>query len=489
MSIGVLEDLSSSQQCVVDDPRLQLLELESEIARVEALLAKLVQKRVPLKRKINRRFASMLSLPVELCSEIFSTCFPPTWETEGASSPLLLGQVCTAWRNLAWSMPWLWNTVFLSSTRPTSAHAQLLEEWIARSANLPLSIHLKLKIDNAAVSMRNVTHIMDTVARCSKRWRTINFDVPFFFPADPYVSNLIPTKFPMLMSATIRVNHISSPVNVFLAAPQLQDVQLLGFPRNSFDLLWDHITRLRLNPTTVQQCLELLGAAQNLTHCIFEDITRSDVVNPTPIHAPNLQSLEIISFTQTPISELLDALRIPNVLDLSFHVTGNTFPHWSFISLVVRSSCILKRLSLNAVRITEWQLWECLQAVPYLLSLRLINLERISNDTIRALNPQNHTMLGLQQYLLPMLRELIYVGKLEVDFLAMANTLYSRWMCVGSDGMGSADKVMQLQSFKFTTSAPAAPFGGDDMLQLAHMQQLVKEGMNISLTTCEGTWI
>ncbi|KAF5375912.1 hypothetical protein D9615_008199 [Tricholomella constricta] len=489
MLIGASEDYSAAQQCSIDDPRQQLLELECEISRVEALLAKLVQRRVPLKRKINRRFAPMLSLPVELCSEIFTTCFPPTWDTEGTCSPLILGQVCTAWRNLAWSMPWLWNNVFLSSTRPTPAHVELLEEWIARSANLPLSIHLRLKIENADVDMRDVTHLMDAVARCSKRWRTINFEVPFFFPADPYVSNLIPTKFPILTSAAIQVEHVRTPLNLFIDAPQLQDVQLIGFPRNSFDLPWDHITRLRLNPTTVQQCLELLGTAPNLIHCIFENITRSDVVNPTPILAPSLQSLEVISFTHTPISELLDTLRIPNVLDLSFHVTGNTFPHWSFISLMVRSSCVLQRLSLNAVRISEWQLWECLEAVPSLLSLRLINIDRLSNDTIRVLNPQNHTMLGSQKYLLPMLQELVYTGALEINFLAMANTLYSRWMGVGASvSTPSADNVAQLQSFKFTTSAPAV-FGTDEKVQLGHMQQLVKEGMDISLVTREGAWV
>ncbi|KAF8063429.1 hypothetical protein FPV67DRAFT_243486 [Lyophyllum atratum] len=488
MSICCAQVHSVSEPCI-DDPRQQLVELESEILRVEALLTKLVQRRVPLKRRINRRFSPMLSLPIELCSEIFTTCFPPTWETEGTESPLLLGQVCTAWRNLAWTMPWLWNNIYLNVTRPTSNHVDLLEEWIARSSNLPLSIHLKLRPEGANINMHDVTHIMDAVARCSKRWRTVKFDVPFFFPADPYFSNLIPKKFPLLTSAAIQVEDVATPMDMFLLAPHLRDVQLLGFPHNSFDLRWDHITRLRLNPTTVQQCLELLRTAPNLTHCIFENITRSDVVNPTPILAPSLQSLEVISFTNTPISELLDTIRIPNALDLSFHVTGNTFPHWSFISLMVRSSCVLERLSLNAVRISEWQLWECLQAIPSLLSLHLTDLERITNDTIRVINPQNIALLRSQRYILPALREFAYSGAAEVNVLATANMLYARWMGVGAEGtVGSLDRVAQLQSFKFKTIAQAV-FEAGDQDQLDHMKQLVKEGMIIELETREGRWI
>ncbi|GLB42872.1 hypothetical protein LshimejAT787_1203210 [Lyophyllum shimeji] len=483
-----MEAFSVPPPCL-DDPRMQLVELESEILRVEALLVKLVQRRIPLKRKINRRYSPMLSLPVELCSEIFTTCFPPNAAMEGTESPLLLGWVCTAWRNLAWSLPWLWNNVYLSTARPTSVHVELLEEWIARSADLPLSIHLKIKPASADVNMRDVTHLMDVVARCSKRWRSINFDVPFFFPADPCLSNLIPSHFPLLTSATIQVERVSSLLIMFRAAPQLQEVQLLGFPRNSFDLPWNHITRLRLNPTTVQQCLEVLATALNLTHCTFENITRSDVVNPVSILAPSLKRLEIINFTRTPISELLDTLRVPEAVDLSLHVTGNTFPHWSFISLMRRSGCALQRVSLNAVRISEWQLWECLQAVPSLLSLHLINIDRVSNDTIRALNPQNHFMLGSQRYILPRLQEFVYTGALEVNFLAMANMLYSRWMGVGRDGkIGGVDRVAQLLSFRFTTSAAAA-FGAEEKVQLGHMQQLVKEGMKIELVSREGAWI
>ncbi|KAG6885806.1 hypothetical protein C0993_009566 [Termitomyces sp. T159_Od127] len=463
--------------CLLDDPRFQLVELEAEICRVEALLSKLAHRRVPLKRKINRRFSPMLSLPVELCSEIFTSFCAPA----GSDSPLLLGQVCSAWRNLAWSMPWLWTNIHLCSTCPRDVHVQLLEEWIARSAKLPLSIHLKVQLGSPDVNMRDVTHIMDAVARCSQRWRTVNFDVPFFYPADSYMSHLGPSNFPMLTSATIEVKHFYTPLDMFVGAPSLQNVHLVGFPRNSFELSWHNITSLRLNPTTIQQCIEVLNLAQNLTNCVFENITRSDVLDPTPVVAPNLQSLEIISFTHTPISELLDTLFLPSALDLSFHITGNAFPQWSFISLIVRSNCTLRRLTLNAVRISDWQLWDCLREVPSLLELHIIDLTRITKDTIRALNPLKQPMLGPQHTapLLPLLREFTYIGAIELDFYVIANTAHARWAGTG---------VMKMEKMRLETSAPAV-FGPEEMAHLARLRALAEQGMGIELITRDGAWI
>lgn len=465
-----------------EDPREQLQELESEILRVQALLAKLVQKRAPLKRNINRHYSPMLSLPVELCSEIFTTCFPPAREAWGSGTPLALGQVCTAWRNLAWSMPWLWNTVFLNSTAPSSTHVELLEQWVARAGHLPLSISFKLRAGDVD-GLQHLSDLMDVVARYSKRWRAIDFDVPIFYPqdADPSLAlcKVRPTSLPLLTSASVKVDYISSTLDMFLAAPQLSTVRLRDFPRNSVALPHHQITRLHLSPTTVQQCLETLGALPNLTHCTFEDITRSDVVNPSPVTAPRLETLHVISFTHTPLSELLDALLLPAARDLAFHVTGNTFPHWSFIACIARSACTLERLALTAVRISEWQLWDCLHAVPSLRALALRDLARVTFDTVRALNPAHHArLLGpAAAPLLPHLREFAYSGAAPLNVCGVANTLFAR----------CGEERTRMDVFEYATSAPAA-FGADTE-ELERIQRLVREGIRVSLVTVDGKWI
>ncbi|KAG6860337.1 hypothetical protein C0995_012483, partial [Termitomyces sp. Mi166 len=427
----------------IDDPRYQLTELEAEILRVEALLSKLFQRRVPLKRNINRRFSPMLSLPVELCSGIFTMCFSPA----RPDSPLLLGQVCSAWRNLAWSMPWLWTNIYLCSAHPTDVHVQLLEEWIARSTNLPLSVHLKIRLGSPDVNMRDIAHIMDAVARCSQRWRIVNFDVPFFYPADSSMSSLGPTNFPLLTSATIRVKHFYTTLDMFVGAPLLRDVHLVGFPRKSLELPWDNITSLRLNPTTIQQCLEVLSIAQNL----ITNIIRSDVLDPTLVIAPNLQHLEIISFTHTPISELLDTLLVPNVLNLSFHVTGNTFPHWSFISLTVRSNCTLRHLTLNAVR-----------------NIGMATLGLSPGGCVACGTPPHRHAVYHEGYYsraeptqpanawATAIRRPSYPSSESLHFCVVANTAHARW---------TGAVVTKMEKIRFETSAPAV-FGPEEKAQL-----------------------
>jgi threonine synthase len=67
--------LSTNSQ-VPDDPRRRLENenLETEIARVEAYLSRLVQKRTPLKQEIKDFVSPIIRLPHEIPSAIFLAC-------------------------------------------------------------------------------------------------------------------------------------------------------------------------------------------------------------------------------------------------------------------------------------------------------------------------------------------------------------------------------------------------------------------------------
>ncbi|KAF9466730.1 hypothetical protein BDZ94DRAFT_132786 [Collybia nuda] len=286
---------SDPAECV-DDPRKQLEELEAQILRTEKLLAQLVRKRVPLKRKINSRFAPVLQLPLEISSEIFSSCFPSnSWGLWHSKTPLALGEVCSAWRDLAWSMPWLWSTVSLDIRQCSAIHAVLLSEWLGRTAELPLSIHLRLVCDILTPpEVRSAAHLLDVLTLHSERWCHIDFDIPFFFPNG--IRSKGPVAFPLLRNMSLHVMGAGSQVEAFRLAPNLRTVCLKGFIPGSVALPLSQITHIRLGPTTADECLNILSGTPNLTHCIFEDILRSDVVNPSPILARRLESFKETRF-------------------------------------------------------------------------------------------------------------------------------------------------------------------------------------------------
>ena len=342
----------------------------------------------------------------------------------------------------------------------------MLDEWLSRSGQLPLSIHLKFGLDNktcsAGIYPLPILRVMDVVARSSTRLCNVDLCIPEFL-----------------------CDRLSS---TFRAAPLLHDVKLRGFYPKTVTLPVGQLTRVRLNPTTFEECLELLGASPRLTHCTFEEILSSDVRNPSPVAAYRLESLEIISTTHIALSELLDNLVIPAVRELSFHVTGNTFPYWSFTSLITRSSCTLHRLSLSGIRTSEHILWGCLEALPSLVHLNISNVECVTDNTIAVLDPTRNIRYRDCVPLLPNLESLEYAGNLsQLNLSGVADMLEARWrrgipttaaVTDGGDEEASFPKVARLLSVQFDTKI----FDGRDLDARRRLRELFEEGMKIMIT-------
>lgn len=469
-------------QCVpfappTNDPREQLDQLESEIARLEHMLASLVQRRPPLKCNVNRHYSPMLALPSEICCEIFSACFPPDLSTWGKTTPLLLGSVCTAWRNLAWSMPWLWNTIYLSKSHLSDIHPTLVEEWISRSAHRPLSITLRLSALKYTLSCPAcpLSQIMNVLFANSSRWYTIDIDVPSTCPISTH-SDQTPLEFPLLTSASMAVSFPHDhQLDLFLRAPLLHDVTLRNFQLEYVSLPFQQVTHLHLNPTTVRGCLSVLKSFPNLTHCTFESITYSDVVDPVITRSSSLVVLNIINSTSTPLSEILDSIVIPNAKELEFCVTGSPFSSWSFGSLITRSCCDLQRLSLRGLRISERQLWNCLQAIPSLLSLSVKDIPELGQNTIRILNPQHQVRSASPTcLLLPLLIELCITSLASINAEDIVSMLEARWM--------GENNVARLRKFRFVKSG--TPMEVDPKYS-SRVAQLAKEGLDLSFVDGE----
>lgn len=93
-------------------------------------------------------------LPLEIIVEIFKHCIFPIAikdkKTASTITPLFIGSICSSWRRIAWSTPSLWSTFslgFRSDDSLSNTKIELLEQWLSRTRNLPLSITLFLLRD------------------------------------------------------------------------------------------------------------------------------------------------------------------------------------------------------------------------------------------------------------------------------------------------------------------------------------------------------
>jgi F-box-like len=475
------------------DPRQQLADLDSEIARVTALLRQLRQKRTPLKREINAH-STVLRLPPEILSEIFVTYLATngvdfvhqSWmRLTITNSPLLFGRVCRAWREIAWSTPSLWCSMRLPNLQKKKLDFVLVDGWLKRSGSLPLSICAALPSDNSSPI---IVAIMDVIAKYSERWQNVHFELPLHCYD---VLKRVKSRLPILHYIGIEKEpwaEVALHLDMFSVAPLLRHLYMRGINLYDFDLPTDQVTKLTLECDFVNEFLYLLRYSPQVVHCLVVGISI-----PSPrdqLHhalASKLENLEI-SFDQDyngPISDILDALTLPAVRAFSCIAVEIDFPHLSFISLISRSSCSLQSLCLESCKTSDSEFVDCLRAIPSLQKLLLTEVT-LTHEILRLLTPCYISDANPSQDLLPNLTTFEFMGPVDtfkLDMNVLLNWLRSRRVN-GRSMLSNNERshLAQLQSVKFNAVDSEAP----DAYALAQLQHLVNDGMEIVLETSAG---
>lgn len=92
----------------------------------------------------------------------------------------MLCQICHHWRELALSLPFLWNSLAASGLGPFIPHPALIELRISRSRGHPLSLHFALSLSNTSRNNplqyhSHASKIFELFSEEMHRWRTISF--------------------------------------------------------------------------------------------------------------------------------------------------------------------------------------------------------------------------------------------------------------------------------------------------------------------------
>ncbi|KAJ7464150.1 hypothetical protein FB451DRAFT_1370494 [Mycena latifolia] len=398
-------ELSHFESVIASAPA-DLVRYDAAIERIQKLLDTVISDRETLQEYsdgCHSVLATVRRLPTEILGEIFARCAPEPmqlfafWEHDTIRDNIArvsqlhlrrLSQVCASWHTTIMGTPSLWATIDVDlSYIQASAMTQitdLLSLSLQRSANSPLTIHLRAESQTAGPAL-------ELVAQHSARWRAA--DIYIFPQVFTYIA-AAKGNLPLLELLEIGGSALDR-LDIFDAAPKLTEVKISCFGADNPQLPWPQLQRVTYEYTgptlhIVDGFGEGLQVMQQCSSaCKFSlfDLDFTDQDFPIP-HLTSVQSdiselhLSLSDdggpehFRQV-LGELLAPLTLPSLQGLLFQaaVTRNPlfWPRAQFGAFFVRSSLrdTLQHLSLHDMIVTEDDLVECLSEMRVLINLHI----------------------------------------------------------------------------------------------------------------------
>ncbi|KAJ7762599.1 hypothetical protein B0H16DRAFT_517751 [Mycena metata] len=229
--------------------RLHAASLDTKIAVLRAQVDELLKQRAAAQERLDAITYPVLTLPVEIISEIFChTLAPggPRSELTPHEKTLILGHICRLWRQIAFSMPELWNTIRL--TRQGILEPACIRAFLSRATSLPLSITVH-KVDEGDVE-RDVLHAaLNTIMPYSRNWAHLSICGTV---ETMHTFHVVRQQLPALHSLELLVYGRPAILDgtfgtMFQHTPLLRKVHLYGFGLQPSALPWSQLTSLHID--------------------------------------------------------------------------------------------------------------------------------------------------------------------------------------------------------------------------------------------------
>ncbi|KAF7315068.1 F-box domain-containing protein [Mycena indigotica] len=256
-------------------------------------------------------------IPVEVLEIIFVFTLPRSNPASPSKTeaPLLLGQICCAWRRVALTTPRLWSSLSLSLDRRPGEWRHLIETWLGRSGDCPLTMSF-IKGTNSAYYFNE--HVIRMLRPYAKRWRHLLLDLSAVTTV-----KLLSTTLPLL--ETIQVNTQGESAGLYLSTadvPRLKRVHFVGdrLHPKGIQLPYRQLTDLRVQsaPCSLDDVYRILTNCQNLVQCAVSISSTSTATQNSlqhrPVHLPHLRELTVKGSIATPaIASFFPELRTPKL--------------------------------------------------------------------------------------------------------------------------------------------------------------------------------
>ncbi|KAJ6544637.1 hypothetical protein DFH09DRAFT_990470 [Mycena vulgaris] len=402
-------------------------ELSLAIRRQKDILRDLEQTKSDVQSELNSIIDPMERLPLEVSSDIFMRCLPGLPIAHCViDAPLVFLNVCRSWNKIAISTPSLWATIRIEP--PCSdGFGEILELWISRARNRPLSIFLRGPLyPDVCRSVRRNAHQVQTLE--------------LYLPCGDDLEHLT-TPFPSLQTLVIGQ----------------------GYDQGESGTYSDD----------GRECIELLRGAPELVDCTFHGLFYHPphfiIDVSSELSHPTLKHLRLRNNTT-----ILLHLTLPGLESLS--ILALNISHDAFLAFLTRSSPPLKLLEMLIPWGDEWPgtaVEGLFRLLPGLTDLCL-TLSSFSPPFLEVL------AIGSPPQFLPNLRNLTINGlsRNHSQYEQLVNTLSTR----------RASRPSQMQTFRLLWPSPQAEYKPDDSIILL-LRQLVADGMEIHIGTEEENFI
>ncbi|KAJ6606299.1 hypothetical protein DFH09DRAFT_966484 [Mycena vulgaris] len=428
----------------------------------------------------------IFGLPFEIMSEVFFHCLPGTPISPNKShAPLLLGQICSGWRDIALKTPILWASLAIHRTS-TAGVSLLTDLWLSRARGYPLLIHVH---DHEGDEDTNRELFFETICRRSSQWQDVALSVPFNALSRLWLEGPLPMLERLAIGSHVSVQPIQ-PITGFSDAPLLREVHLAlddfgSVTPRAIVLPWVQLTRFTGDLLSIQECLYVLEKASSLVECNFYACIggQPSVTALQPL--PLITRLRLDGNQQRNLMDVLHYLTLPtleflelrNSPPLAEHPTNAEFALGVLRSFLSRSSCPLRELHLVTGNALNALLFHCFGLMPSLEILDIIYSNvAIGTATLKWL----HTSLNIFPRLKSLSMHYTVTESIPYDDAVIA-MLFSRSNTTNNRG------TAQLERFKLSWTGFHVPY--PDAQILDRFKVLVGRGMQVHLGPSDASWI
>ncbi|KAF8215214.1 hypothetical protein K438DRAFT_2008633 [Mycena galopus ATCC 62051] len=234
--------------------------------------------------------SSILSFPPEITAVIFRFCLPTPPSTPGnqwnprpspLEAPLLLAQICCQWRDICLGTPDLWTSVAFDK-----GYSQLLELWLSRAGNYPLTISLRTRIGDEA----RACLFLQAISRRSSQWQEVHLELPL-----PALQQLNALSFPRLERLALFTSQSTEDFPIIIRdTPLLRHASIRSF--HQINLPWEQLTTLHfLDCFDIAQTVAILRCCPNVQEIYFPKQGNGSFVL-SPVELRSLRSLRIVEW-------------------------------------------------------------------------------------------------------------------------------------------------------------------------------------------------
>ncbi|KAF7330807.1 hypothetical protein MVEN_02419900 [Mycena venus] len=401
-------------------------------------------------------------LPFDIIEGIFVACLSThrNCVMSAQEAPVILGRICSSWRNISLSTPRLWSRLHIvepmlprlpvplspSGRRLLEAHRlrrlEVTNTWLGRSGECPLSISLESNLEPRVNpdSPPEPDLFLSALIPFAHRWQKIRLAVH---------PSALQTLFPLTAKDVpllqhLQIHHSWDDFNgslsrlTVLRGPSLARLSLSGSLANSLDLplRWNELTELSLFPSwnarhrhTCQVVMDILSTCPKLRTCgILVHHSPKAPLSNSVIECPFLHTLDLKCLDGTPAhtsGRLLNQLSLPNLQE--FKLRGQQIPPRasntdSLISCLAASP-LLESITIDSDSFTRLSLMDFCRGLS--ATVRRLHIIETTWPPSQADSPLDDNVLAALATYCPALQELVILNCLTVSDEALLRFITS----------------------------------------------------------------